>query len=137
MAGVTLKKEPLPATITHDWLIKQGACEQAEFFRETYPEGTKITEEVVDVLLEEGIDLEFLVGAAYNIYEDGFQDHLHKKTSRAFKSYEEAMELLYSLQESTHKAFLRGRIAALCEITRSEDLPTQEGEQYRLTFLDI
>ncbi len=130
----TLKQEPLPDIITYDWLIKHDACPDAEIFKELYPEGTKLTDEVVDKLLEEKVDLDFLIGAAYLIYEEGLQERLHKKTSRAFKNYEETTDSVAALYDNARKAFIRERIAALYEITQNEDLPTQDGEQYRLDF---
>ncbi len=134
MVGVTLKKEPLPGFITYEWLVRHGACADADIFKEMYPEGIQVTEEVIDALLEERIDLEFLIGVAYSIYEDKFQDRLHKKTSRAFKSHKETTELLWMLLDNAHKEFVRERVLALYEIAQNEDLPTQEGEQYRLDF---
>jgi len=134
MSGVTLKKDQLPNFITYEWLIRSGACEEAEFFKEMYPEGTQITEEVVDALLEEGLDLEFLIKVAYDTYEETLQDRFHKKTDRAHKSYEETEDLLAALLRKAQQSFIRERILALYEITSRGDLPTREGEQYRLDF---
>ena len=95
MKGFTLNKEPLPNIITYEWLMSHDACSEAETFREMYPDGTEITEEVIGKLLEEKMDLDFLIRAAYGIYEDDkLREKLHKKTGRAFKNYTEEMKLI-------------------------------------------
>lgn len=134
MNGFTLKKAPLPGFITYEWLIRNHACPQAEIFREMYPEGTQITEEVIDALQEEWVDLNFLVGAAYDIYEEGITDRLHKKTAREYKIYTETTEALSDLSRKAEDEFQRRRILALYDITRDGTLPTREGGQYRLDF---
>ena len=134
MIGFTLNKEPLPAIITYEWLMANGACEQAEVFKELYPEGTKITEDSLDTLLEKGIDLEFLIGAAYGIYAEVLQPSLHRKTKHAFKSYEEQLELLDTLYTNASKEFMRARVMAVCDIAQNENLIPIQGVQYRLNF---
>ncbi len=134
MNGFTLKKAPLPGFITYEWLIRNHACPQAEIFRELYPEGTQITEEVIDALQEEWMDLNFLIGAAYEIYEENMTECFHKKTAREYKIYTETMKSLDDLSRKAEDEFQRRRILALYDITRDETLPTREGEQYRLDF---
>jgi len=134
MNRFTLKKAPLPGFITYEWLIRNHACPQAEIFREMYPEGTQITEEVIDALQEEYLDLNFLVGAAYDIYEEDITDRLHKKTARGHKVYTETMDMLDNLSRKAEKEFERQRVLALYDITQNEKVPTKEGAQWRLDF---
>jgi hypothetical protein len=127
MSKITLKKEPLPGFIAYEWLIRNGACADAEIFKEMYPEGVQVTEEVIDELLDEGVDVEFFIRVAYETYEDKLRELFHKKTFRNYKKYKEIVE-------KARKEFARERVLALYDLSRTSNLSTREGEQYRLDF---
>jgi hypothetical protein len=132
--GFTLSKDPLPKNITYEWLVDNDACNESETFKELFPDGTELTEGALDKLIESGIDVDFIVRAAYNIYEGKMRERLHEKTTRDYKHHGETRNALETLARKADEEFSRKRIKALAELVSTENIPTSEGEQYRLDF---